>query len=253
MTKKPITGAVLLAAGRGKRLRPYTNKTPKPLLPVNGVPTLDLYFNSLARTSIKNTVLIVHHLADQLEDYASQVESRFGISCTTVRQAELDGTASALEAVFAQSKDNEMLHSIINEPFLMTATDYLLPASYLPDFLSFYLNNNEDIAVSIKQVPEEELSSRSSIRFAAAKSIDQAPIREIVEKPAPGEAPSNYSANLTYILPSAVLPLLAAVEHSARGEREVQSAINAYLATTGTARGLIQDSPAEWSPELLKD
>lgn len=247
MTKKPIKGAVLLAAGRGKRLRPYTDTIPKPLLPVNGSPTLDLYFISLAAAGVTDAALVVNHLAEQIEEYASEVKSRYGIQCTTVRQPVLDGTASALEAVLIESRYDESLKSIVNNPFLLIATDYLIPDSFIPDILSFYLTKDEDIVVSIKTVPEEELASRSSIRFAEDGSIT-----EVVEKPAVGEAPSNYSANLAYVLPAEILPLLNQVPCSARGEREVQSAINSYLATLGTARGLVQTAPNEWTPDLIQ-
>ena len=74
-----------------------------------------------------------------------------------------------------------------------------------------------------------------------------------MEKPTAGEAPSTYSSNLAYVLPAEVLPLLKDVACSARGEREVQSAINCYLAALGTARGIVQTAPSEWTPDLLKD
>lgn len=244
MTKKPIKGAVLLAAGRGKRLRPHTDTTPKPLLPVNGAPTLDLYFASLAAAGVTTTVLVVNHLAEQIEQYASDIQSRYGIHCTTVKQPMLDGTASALESVLTESQNDESLKEILSNPFLLIATDYLIPDTFIPNLLSFYLSNREDIAVSIKTVPEEELASRSSIRFAEDGSIT-----EVVEKPAAGEAPSSYSANLAYVLPAEVLPLLKEVSSSPRGEREVQFAINSYLATQGTARGLVQTTPNEWTPD----
>jgi len=252
IVKRPITGAVLLAAGRGARLRPYTDKTPKPLLPVNGAPTLDLYFSSLATAGVENVVLVVHHLAEQIDNYAGNVESRFGINCTTVTQEILDGTATALEAVTQSSKSDTpdsprtaLLQSIISSPFLLTATDYLIPPTFIPDFLSFYSSHDEDVAISIKSVPKEQLASRSSIRFSSNGQI-----LEVVEKPAEGEAPSSYSANLTYILPQEVLLLLNDVKPSPRGEREVQSAINTYLSSGGTARGLVQPAPPEWTPTL---
>jgi len=97
--KAQVKGAVLLAAGRGTRLRPHTDVTPKPLLPVNGKPTLDLYFESLKPAGIEHAVLVTHHLKDQVEAYADSVAERFGIHCSCVYQATLDGTASALEAV----------------------------------------------------------------------------------------------------------------------------------------------------------
>ncbi len=250
--KTHVSGAVLLAAGRGARLQPHTDITPKPLLPVNGAPTLDLYFNGLATAGVQNVVLVVHHLAEQIENYASKIESRFGINCTTVTQEVLNGTATALESVYqgAKSADENtntthtaLLQSITNSPFLLTATDYLIPPTFIPDFLSFYLSTNEDIAVSIKSVPKEQLASRSSIRFS-----DDDQILEVVEKPAEGQAPSSYSANLTYVLPPEVLQLLTDVKASPRGEREVQTAINGYLASGGSARGLVQPAPPEWTP-----
>ena len=252
IVKRPITGAVLLAAGRGARLKPYTDKTPKPLLPVNGAPALDLYFSSLATAGVQNVALVVHHLAEQIENYASNVELRFGISCTTVTQEILDGTATALEAVTQSvnsgkpdSPRTALLQSIVSSPFLLTATDYLIPPTFIADFLSFYLSHDEEIAISIKSVPKEQLTSRSSIRFSSNGQI-----LEVVEKPAEGEAPSSYSANLTYILPQEVLLLLNDVKPSPRGEREVQSAINTYLSSGGTARGLVQPAPPEWTPTL---
>jgi len=250
--KSPVRGAVLLAAGRGARLRPYTDKTPKPLLPVKGAPTLDLYFNGLATAGVQNVVLVVHHLAQQIEKYASNIESRFGINCTTVTQSVLDGTATALQTITqnanshtTDTSDKALLQSIVSSPFLLTATDYLLPPTFIPDFLSFYLSNDEDIAISIKSVPSEQLASRSSIRFSGDGRI-----LEVVEKPAEGKAPSSYSANLTYILPPEVLRSLEAVQPSPRGEREVQSAINNYLTGGGSARGLVQPAPPEWTPDL---
>lgn len=244
MIKPPIKCAVLLAAGRGARLRPHTDTTPKPLLPVRGRPTLDLYFESLASVDISHAILVTHYLADQVEQYASTVQSRFGVDCTVVRQQTLDGTASALQAAALAGQNNPAL--LLKQPFLLTATDYLISKRYLPDLFSFYRSSEEDIAVSIKRVPTEELASRSSIRF------DQdGRILEVVEKPAAGEAPSNYSANLTYILPAQILDWLPAVEATARGEREIQSAINSYLCNGATARGLVQTAPAEWTPELL--
>jgi len=97
---RAVTGAVLLAAGRGRRLRPYTDTTPKPLLPVAGRPTLDLYSEGLKSAAVSDVVLVAHHLADQIEAYGQQLQSRYDLRCVLVQQPQLDGTASALEAVW---------------------------------------------------------------------------------------------------------------------------------------------------------
>ena len=61
--------AVVLAAGRGRRLRPHTDHTPKPLLPVNGRPTLDFVLTALARAGVTDLCLVTHYLAGQIQAY----------------------------------------------------------------------------------------------------------------------------------------------------------------------------------------
>ena len=123
------------------------------------------------------------------------------------------------------------------------ATDYLIPDNFIPDLLNFHASHDAAISISLKSVPEEELASRSSVRFAKDGSIS-----EVVEKPPAGNAPSNLSANLAYVLPAALPKYLPEVKTSPRGEREIQTAINAFLAANGTARGLEQPAPDEWTP-----
>lgn len=252
--------AVLLAAGRGSRLRPHTDLTPKPLLPVNGAPTLDLYFQALQATNVERVVLVTHHLADQIEQYAKQVSQRFQLACTTVHQQTLDGTASALDAAIPEmvaaveanaggaaegAAAGEVNGDDNSGAFILMATDYLIPKDFIADLIRFHQSHDAEVTVSLKRVPLEELSSRSSVRFDSNEYIT-----EIVEKPMPGKAPSELGANLAFVLPLGVLQHLSQVQASARGEREVQSAINTYLASGGRARGLIQETPSEWTPDL---
>ncbi len=235
---RQVTCAVLLAAGRGKRLRPYTDTTPKPLLPVNGQPTLDLYFTALAAAGVSQAILVTHHLRKQIEAYASEVLNRFGIQCSTVHQSVLDGTASALQAVF--DEQGEVLQ---RSPFILMATDYLILPEFIKEFLQFHASHDAGVSISLKHVPQAELASRSSVRFDARDYIT-----EIVEKPARGKAPSDFAANLAFVLSPAVCSAVPGVKPSVRGEREIQSAINAHLSEGGTAKGLLQDTPDEWAP-----
>lgn len=59
--------AMLLAAGRGERMRPLTDVTPKPLLEVRGKPLIIYHIESLRRAGIKNIVINLAHLGDQIE------------------------------------------------------------------------------------------------------------------------------------------------------------------------------------------
>ena len=62
---RPAVGMVL-AAGRGERLRPLTDTMPKPLVPIIGKPLLDHAIDRLAAAGVARVVVNVHHLADQI-------------------------------------------------------------------------------------------------------------------------------------------------------------------------------------------
>lgn len=227
----------MLAAGRGKRLQPHTDNTPKPLLVHRGKPTLDYLLDSSLAAGVQEIILVAHHLSDQIVHYAKVRSAATGQSVNVVYQSQLAGTAHALETVVDANPQ------LFQEPFLLSATDYLVPKEFFPELLGFHQQHEGDLTVSMKSLQESELANRSSIRFHKDDSI-----AEIVEKPAPGTAPSHYGANLTFIVPPSMLKYIDEVPLSVRGEREIQHAINAWLRDGGRAQGLLQAVPAEWQP-----
>jgi bifunctional UDP-N-acetylglucosamine pyrophosphorylase/glucosamine-1-phosphate N-acetyltransferase len=84
--------AIILAAGKGTRLRPHTETVPKPLLPVQGRPILDWIIGALP--PVDRLVVVVNYLAEQIEDYLSK-QSHVR-NWATVRQTEPRGTGDAL-------------------------------------------------------------------------------------------------------------------------------------------------------------
>ena len=61
--------AMVLAAGNGLRMRPLTDRKPKPLISVCGKPLLDNVLDRLAQTGVETAVVNVHYLAEQIEDH----------------------------------------------------------------------------------------------------------------------------------------------------------------------------------------
>ena len=61
--------AMVMAAGFGKRLRPFTDKVPKPLTKVLGVPLIDVALNRLATAGVERAVVNLHHLGEQIRDH----------------------------------------------------------------------------------------------------------------------------------------------------------------------------------------
>lgn len=87
---------MILAAGVGERMRPLTDHTPKPLLPVAGVPLIEHHILHLAAAGITELVINVSHLAQQIVDYCGKGE-RWGLSITYSPEDEPLETAGGIQ------------------------------------------------------------------------------------------------------------------------------------------------------------
>jgi CTP:molybdopterin cytidylyltransferase MocA len=89
-----------MAAGEGRRLRPLTERWPKPLLPINGRPVIATLLRELAVSGAACVTMVTGHLAEALERFVGD-GSAFGVEVRFVRQPEPDGSADALRRALA--------------------------------------------------------------------------------------------------------------------------------------------------------
>jgi UDP-N-acetylglucosamine diphosphorylase / glucose-1-phosphate thymidylyltransferase / UDP-N-acetylgalactosamine diphosphorylase / glucosamine-1-phosphate N-acetyltransferase / galactosamine-1-phosphate N-acetyltransferase len=85
--------AVILAAGKGTRMRPLTYDIPKPMLPIKGKPVLEYTIDSLPE-EIDEVIIVINHLGDQIKNYFGDVWK--GRKIKYVLQEELNGTGGAI-------------------------------------------------------------------------------------------------------------------------------------------------------------
>lgn len=227
-----VTRAVVLAAGRGRRLRPFTDHVPKPLLPVNGRTTLDYILTALAHAGVRDVCLVTHYLAAQIEAAVGD-GSRWDLHVDYRQQPQMLGTAHALQTAV----------DFMTAPCFILAADYILPPNYLTALAHAYRQSGTPLAVSLKRLPADELAQRSSVKLG-----ENGRVLRIVEKPAPGEAPSSLGASFIFIVPPAVRAYLQDVPRSSRGEYEFQSVLNRMLQDGYEMVGLTQPPPPEWQP-----
>lgn len=95
-TRLPID-AVLMAGGKGERLRPLTEKTPKPLLPVGGKAIIDHNVDRLISYGVKHISVTVNYLKEQLEEHFR--EPRGDVQIQTVREPKFLGTIGSIRFV----------------------------------------------------------------------------------------------------------------------------------------------------------
>lgn len=137
-SKLPID-AVLMAGGKGERLRPLTLTTPKPLLQIGGKPIIDHNIDSLINYGVTNISVTVNYLRDQLiSHYSSPKPSGVKIEC--VSEQQFLGTIGALKLV----------KEFYNDTILVMNSDLLTDI----DFEDFYLHFKEhDAMMSAAAIP----------------------------------------------------------------------------------------------------
>ncbi len=89
--------AFVLAAGRGERLRPLTDQTPKPLLEIHGQSLLDFNLRALERIGVQRVVINAHHLKNQISAFVKRSRSRYSFEILLSEEEELLGTAGGLK------------------------------------------------------------------------------------------------------------------------------------------------------------
>jgi glucose-1-phosphate thymidylyltransferase len=157
--------AVILAAGEGQRLRPFTVTRPKAMISIADKPILQFIVESLARNGIRDIIFVVGYRKEQVYDYMGSGE-QFGVDITYVTQEQQLGTAHAL----SQVKEK------VGDEFLVLSGDNLIEAPTIADFSGI-----EPEAVLVKRVNDP-------VRYGVV-NIDRGEVKGIVEKPK--EAGSN--------------------------------------------------------------
>jgi galacturonokinase len=234
-----VRSAILLAAGRGKRQRPYTDVTPKPLLEVNSRATLDYVLSAVSKAGIERVCIVTNHLEEKIFEYVGD-GSKWDLSVAFAHQNELHGNGNALLSVPKEW--------IQDEPVMVVATDYILKENSLLELVNAHHQHRANIAMSLKECPTEELSARSSVDVDSNWRV-----KKIIEKPKPEEILSPYAASVMFIFPSAIWKYLPGVQPSERGEIELQAAVDMMIQDGYEAYGLLQSAPLEWKPEFIKN
>jgi glucose-1-phosphate thymidylyltransferase len=90
-----ISDAIVMAAGEGSRLRPLTDRWPKPVLPIDGRPAIATLLHELAAAGVVRATVVTGHLAEQVERLVGE-PGAFPLEVRFARQPERDGSAGAV-------------------------------------------------------------------------------------------------------------------------------------------------------------
>lgn len=207
----PAPDSVVLAAGRGNRLRPLTDSLPKVLVPISGKPLLSYHLEALRSAGVRRVVLVVGYRAPQVRHFVGDGAS-FGLEVDYVVQVDPRGTGDAVRVA-----RNEV-HS---DPMLVCYGDVFLPDE--TDLLRRFLRDSRP-----KMAGAQVRSGGSFGRLTTAERQGRTVLVGLQEKDG-RPTPALVNAGL-YLLPRGVLDLADRLSLSPRGEFELTDAV-LYFAT----------------------
>ncbi len=153
-----VEQAVILAAGEGQRLRPFTTYKPKPLITIANKPILQYIVEALATNGLRHIIMVVGYKKEQIQDYFGS-GSNFGVDIEYVVQRQQLGTGNALKQAKGHVYDN----------FLVLAGDNII--------------DNNTISSFIQHAPNSLLIKESQyVTKYGMVVVDKDGIKEIVEK-----------------------------------------------------------------------
>jgi UDP-N-acetylglucosamine diphosphorylase / glucose-1-phosphate thymidylyltransferase / UDP-N-acetylgalactosamine diphosphorylase / glucosamine-1-phosphate N-acetyltransferase / galactosamine-1-phosphate N-acetyltransferase len=207
-----VRDAVILAAGRGTRMKGLTEDLPKAMLAIAGRPLLEHILRTLRSAGIERFVVVTGYRADRIENHFGD-GARLGVELVYRRQEVQDGTARAL----LLGRD-----SIADRPFLLAWGDILAEPKNYPALLATFRERQPDGLLGVNWVEDP-------CRGAAVYVDADNRIERILEKPPPGTAQTHWNNAGIAVFRPAVFDYAAAVKPSPRGEYEIPDAISAML------------------------
>lgn len=136
-TRLPLD-AVLMAGGKGERLRPLTEKTPKPLLPVGEKAIIDHNIDRLISYGVQHISVTINYLKEQIEEHF--LEPHNGVQVQTVREPKYLGTIGSIKFV----------KEFYNDTVLVMNSDLFTNINYEDFYLHF---KEHDAEMSVAAVP----------------------------------------------------------------------------------------------------
>jgi dTDP-glucose pyrophosphorylase/predicted transcriptional regulator len=172
---------VLMVGGLGTRLRPLTDKTPKPMLKVGDKPILETIILNFKKYGFTEIILSVSYKADVIEDYFGN-GSKFGVNIEYVHEEKRMGTAGALS----------LIREKLSDPFFVMNGDLLTNINF-EHMIDYHLSNNSCATMGVREYDFQVPYGVVNVDGINIKSIEEKPVHNF------------YVSGGVYVLDSKVL------------------------------------------------
>lgn len=232
---RSVTKAMLLAAGRGTRMRELTDELPKPMIAVRGRPILQHIVEGLRGAGVREFLIVVGYRADVVRNFFGD-GSRFGVRISYATQVTQDGTGRVVEL------GREFCGG---DAFVLSYGDILVdPVNYA----TLTAPGAEEAIITVKR--NEDVSKGGAVFINGRGEMT-----DLREKPQPGEPTSPWYNAGIYLFRASIFHWTARLGKSPRGEYELTDAIR-QLAQSG-AKVRAVELTGDWAdvrdPEVLAE
>ncbi len=192
--------AMILAAGKGTRVRPITHTTPKPMIPILQKPVMEFLLELLREHGFNEIMVNVSHLADVIENYFRDGQ-RFGVQIAysfegRIEDGELFGDAMGSAGGIKKIQD---FQTFFDDTFVVLCGDALIDLD-LSEAVRRHREKGAMASLITKRVPREQVSS-----YGVVVTDEQGRVKTFQEKPAIEEAASDMINTGIYIFEPEVL------------------------------------------------
>ncbi|MCC6598490.1 MAG: UTP--glucose-1-phosphate uridylyltransferase GalU [Alphaproteobacteria bacterium] len=241
--KRPIRKAVFPVAGLGTRFLPATKVMPKEMLPINDRPLIQHVFEEAREAGIEEFLFITGRHKNMLEehfDFQPELEDTLKSRGKTDMLEKVKSSEMPAGALFLtrQPRPLGLGHAVWcaqklvgDEPFAVLLPDVLIHAKTgcLKQMVDLYAEYGGNL-IAVEDVPRAETSKYGIVDTGGDHSAAM-PVKGLVEKPNPEDAPSTLSVIGRYILQPEIFAHLAAFETGAGGEIQLTDAMARLINT----------------------
>jgi UDP-N-acetylglucosamine diphosphorylase / glucose-1-phosphate thymidylyltransferase / UDP-N-acetylgalactosamine diphosphorylase / glucosamine-1-phosphate N-acetyltransferase / galactosamine-1-phosphate N-acetyltransferase len=200
--------AIILCAGYGTRMEPYTNEYQKVMIPLHGKPILEYLIQSIKKAGMQDFIIVVGYRKEQIIDYFNEGKD-LGVHIEYVHQDNLNGTGGALLLCEPLLSENS---------FFLTWGDTLVIPEIYEKVIQMGNQEKEKFVLVANYVIDPFRG--------AAIYLDGDYCKMIIEKPKKGTSTTNLNNAGIFVLDHQIFKVLKTQKPSERGEIEVPETIS---------------------------
>jgi UTP--glucose-1-phosphate uridylyltransferase len=246
-----VRKAVIPAAGLGTRFLPATKATPKEMLPLVDKPGIQYVVEEAVRAGITDILIVTGRSKKTVEDHfdrAPELEWSLERSGKTEQAAQVRALAEMADVHFIRQQEARGLGHAVgmarchvgDEPFAVLLPDDLMAedATVLADMVAAHERSGASV-LALKRFGPEEISAYGAVATdGEADEHGLVRVTGMVEKPKPGEAPSDLGIMGRYVLAPEVFDCIARLTPGAGGELQLTDAMRMLVDSGGAFLGL---------------